>query len=484
MNEIVVGFALVAVVLLATPIISGVVDRSPLSFAFLFLLLGLALGESGFGVIDLDIHDRLLEVIATLTLSLVLFLDAVKLQIEELRSRWFVPALTLGPGTTLIISLLAAAIAWLIDLPIIVGFIGGAVLASTDPVVLRELIRDHRIPRSVRQTLRIEAGMNDLVVLPTVLILAAIATSSSSGAQAWIVFIAKLLLLGPAIGFVVGGLGSWLMVRIDKATPIRRELQSMYGLGLVLGSYAAGTAVGGDGFLAAFAAGLAVVLLNQTLCDCFLEYGEVTSEMAMLLSFILFGIVLSGLIPDISLGPALALALIAIFLIRPLSLTLVLLRAHMSWEARGFVAWFGPRGLNSLLLALLVVQLHVEGAEILMGAVGVIVFVSTILHGASSGPAVKWYAKRIQHSVHEEEREADAAGIFEGHSEEVPRVTPDVLNSMLQSNEPPILLDVRSRFSYEGDGFRIAEDVRVQPDELGDWLLDREPDRRVVAYCT
>lgn len=84
MNEIVVGFALVAVVLLATPIISGVVDRSPLSFAFLFLLLGLALGESGFGVIDLDIHDRLLEVIANLTLSLVLFLDAVKLQIEEL----------------------------------------------------------------------------------------------------------------------------------------------------------------------------------------------------------------------------------------------------------------------------------------------------------------------------------------------------------------------------------------------------------------
>lgn len=484
MTEIVVGFALVAVVLLATPLVSGIVDRSPLSFAFLFLLLGLALGKSGFGLIELDIHDPLLEVIATLTLALVLFLDAVKLQIEELRSRWFVPALTLGPGTTLIIALLAGAITWLIGLPVIVGFIGGAILASTDPVVLRELIRDGRIPRSVRQTLRIEAGMNDLVVLPTILILAAVATASSSGAQEWIVFLAKLLLLGPAIGFVVGGLGSWLMVRIDKATPIRRELQSMYGIGLVLGSYAAGTAVGGDGFLAAFAAGLAVVLLNQTLCDCFLEYGEVTSEMAMLLSFILFGIVLSGLVPDISLGPALVLALISIFLIRPLSLGLVLLRAHMSWEARGFVAWFGPRGLNSLLLALLVVQLHVEGAEILMGAVGVVVLVSTILHGASARPAIKWYAKRIQQSVHEEEREADAAGIFGGHENEVPRVSVDELNTMLQSGEPPILLDVRSRFSYESDGIRIAQDERVQPDELGNWLVDRKPDRRVVAYCT
>ena len=484
MAEIVAGFALVAVVLLATPLVSGVVDRSPLSFAFLFLLLGLALGESGFGLVDLDLHDRLLEVIATLTLSLVLFLDAVKFQIDELRSRWFVPALTLGPGTTLIIALLAASITWLIGLPVIVGFIGGAILASTDPVVLRELIRDGRIPRSVRQTLRIEAGMNDLVVLPTILILAAVATASSSGAAEWVTFLAKLLLLGPAIGFVVGGLGSWLMVRIDKSTPIRRELQSMYGLGLVLGSYAAGTAVGGDGFLAAFAAGLAVVLLNQTLCDCFLEYGEVTSEMAMLLSFILFGIVLSGLLPDIDIGPAILLAVIAIFLIRPLSLILVLLRAHMSWEARGFVAWFGPRGLNSLLLALLAVQLHVEGAETLMGAVGIVVLVSTILHGASAKPAIKWYAKRIQQSVHEEEREADAAGIFEGHSDPIPRVSPDELHSLLESDDPPILLDVRSRFSYESDGFRIEEDVRVQPDELGNWLHERKPDRRVVAYCT
>ena len=484
MTEIVVGFALVAVVLLATPLVSGIVDRSPLSFAFLFLLLGLVLGESGLGLIDLDLHDRLLEVIATLTLALVLFLDAVKLQIEELRSRWFVPALTLGPGTALIIASLAAAISWLIGLPVIVGFIGGAILASTDPVVLRELIRDGRIPRSVRQTLRIEAGMNDLVVLPTILILAAVATASSSGASEWVIFISKLLLLGPAIGFAVGGFGSWLMVRIDKKTPIRRELQSMYGLGLVLGSYAAGTAVGGDGFLAAFAAGLAVVLLNQTLCDCFLEYGEVTSEMAMLLSFTLFGIVLSGLIPDISIGPALALAVIAIFLVRPISLSLVLLRAHMSWEARGFVAWFGPRGLNSLLLALLVVQLHVEGAEILMGAVGIVVLVSTVLHGASARPAIKWYAKRIQQSVHEEEREADAAGIFHAHGDAIPRVTVDELHSMLETDTPPILLDVRSRFSYEADGFRIAEDVRVQPDELSSWLQDRKPDRRVVAYCT
>ncbi len=484
MNEIVVGFALIAIVLLVTPLISGYVDRSPLSFAFLFLLLGIAIGEGGIGLMELDVHDQILEVVATLTLSLVLFLDAVKLQISELKSRWIVPALTLGPGTALIITLIAVTISWLIGLPLILGFIGGAILASTDPVVLGEIIRDSRIPRSVRQTLRIEAGMNDLVVLPTILILIAVATAASSGISEWIIFLLKLLVLGPVIGFAIGGAGSWLMVRIVRKTPIRRELQSLYGLGLVFGSFAGGTAVGGDGFLAAFAAGLAVVLLNQTLCDCFLEYGEVTSEMAMLLSFILFGVVLSGLTADIQYGPALALAAIAIFIIRPFSLIAVLTRAHLSWEARGFIAWFGPRGLNSLLLALLVIHAHVDGGIELLGAVGVVVIVSTVLHGASANPAAGWYARRIQKEVHEEEREVDAAGIFESHSEGVERVSVEDLQSDLQSADPPLVLDVRSRHAFESDGYRIAEDVRVQPDELGAWLEQNKPDRRVVAYCT
>lgn len=484
MNEIVVGFALIAIVLLATPLVSGFVDRSPLSFAFLFLLFGLSIGEGGFGLIELDAHDQLLEIVATLTLSLVLFLDAVKLQIEELRARWLVPVLVLGPGTIIIIALGAGSITWLIGLPVLIAFIGGAILASTDPVVLREVIRDTRIPRSIRQALRIEAGMNDIVVLPTILILIAVAGSASSTFFDWSSFLAKLLIIGPAIGFLIGGAGSWAMFQIDKKTPIRRELQSIYGLGIVLGAYAAGTAAGGDGFLAAFAAGLAVVLLNQTLCDCFLEYGEVTAEMAMLLSFILFGIVLSGVLPDAPLWPTIGLAALVIFVIRPLTLGLVLLRAKMSWEARGFISWFGPRGLNSLLLALLVVQAGLDDSELLLAVVGIVVLISTVLHGASATPLTSWYARRIRSSVHDEERESDAAGIFGGHEEIVPRITVEELSLRLSSDDPPIILDVRSRMSYEHDNGRIPDDIRVPTDMVIDWARSGNPVRSVVTYCT
>ena len=149
-------------------------------------------------------------------------------------------------------------------------------LASTDPVVLREIVRDRRIPRSIRQTLKIEAGMNDIIVLPVVLVLIALATNAASDAAGWLVLLVKLLLLGPAIGFIIGGVGSWLVSKFDARMSIPREYQALYGVGLVLASYSAATAAGGDGFLSAFAAGLAVVLLNQKLCDCFLDFGEVT----------------------------------------------------------------------------------------------------------------------------------------------------------------------------------------------------------------
>ena len=148
---------------------------------------------------------------------------------------------------------------------------------------------------------------------------------------------------------------------------------------MVLASYAGATAVGGDGFLASFAAGVAVVVLNQSLCECFLDFGEIASEMAMLLAFVLFGAVLFGILGSVALGPAFILTALVIFLIRPPVLGLVSSRAKVSWVARAFVAWFGPRGLNSLLLALLVVQAGIPGSELLLATIGVVVLASVFM---------------------------------------------------------------------------------------------------------
>ena len=84
-----------------------------------------------------------------------------------------------------------------------------------------------------------------------------------------------------------------------------------------------------------------MTLFNVSLCDCFLEYGEVTAEMAMLLAFVLFGAVLSSLLGTVALLPALVLALLTIILARPLALGAVLLGARMSHAARASLAGSG-----------------------------------------------------------------------------------------------------------------------------------------------
>jgi NhaP-type Na+/H+ or K+/H+ antiporter len=300
----VVAFMLVAVVLTISALASGIVERAPLSFPIIFLGLGFLIGERGFGLLTLGPEDPTLETIAILTLALVLFLDAVRMEAEEVRGAGLAPMLSLGPGTLIIISVAALGAYLLLGTSLVESLLLGTILASTDPVVLRDVVRNERIPRSVRRALSIEAGTNDIVVLPILLVLIAVANVEAASAVGWATLLAQVLVLGPLVGFVVGAVGAWLMSKADAAFGISREYQALYGIGLVLLAYAGAQSLGGDGFLAAFAAGLAVAVLNFELCDCFLDYGETTTEMTMLLSFILFGVVISEIALEVPLVPA------------------------------------------------------------------------------------------------------------------------------------------------------------------------------------
>ena len=506
MTEMLLGMGVIAAVLTVAALVSGLVERAPISFPMIFLGLGFVLGPAGLRLIDLEVHSPLLEVVAVISLALVLFMDAVNIDVDELRRDWFVPLLTLGPGTLLTIAGVAVAAWWLLGATPLVAVLLGAILASTDPVVLRDVVRDPRIPRSVRRALSIEAGMNDLIVLPIVLVLIAVLTQPLSGALEWGIFLGRVLLLSPLLGLLVGGLGGWLMGKADARFHIRSEYQALYGIGLVLAAFAVGQGMGGDGFLAAFFAGLAITLFSVSLCDCFMEYGEVTAEMLMFLAFVLFGVVLSNLLGSVALLPALALAVLAIFVVRPLSMMLVLLRARMSNSARLFIGWFGPRGLNSLLLALLAVQAHVVGAEWLMAVTGVVVIVSVVVHGATATPLAAWYGRRVARAavVPDEERESTFAGLFDDAGSDPLRITPDELATLQAAAQTagevgPIVLDVRARSSYEEDDGQLPGSIRVLPDQVAEWAAaqraapdGRENDdlrahdrgRLIVAYCT
>lgn len=485
MPDLLTALTLIGFVLLLAGLTAGIVERAPVSFPIVFLGLGFLLGGNGLKLLSISPRDPTLEAVAIITLALVLFLDAVRVRFDQPAGEWLVPALILGPGTVLCIALIGASAHLLLGTGLLVSVLLGAILSSTDPVVLRDVVRDKRIPRPVRQALTIEAGTNDLVVLPIVLVAIAVAKAQASTPAEWAWLLARLLLLGTAVGFAIGALGAWLMMKADKKYGIRREYQALYGVGLVFMSYVAGTAVQGDGFLAAFAAGAAIAMLDLELCDCFLEYGDATAEMIMLFAFILFGAVLSTLVGTVPLAATLGLAFLAIGVARPVAVSLVLRRVSLSPSARAFIAWFGPRGLNSLLLALLVVRASVEGSEMLLGVVGVVVIISVLAHGTTATPLTAWYAGKLASSTLAEERASSVSGLmrkFDGG--EVPKVTPGELARRLADDRPPIILDVRSRSSYEKDPQGIPGGVRVLPDEVRDWAATRKRGEAVVAYCT
>ena len=252
MPGLVTGFALVAIVLTVAGLASGIVNRAPLSFPIIFLGLGFLLGHQGLGILEFSPDDPLLEAVATITLAMVLCLEAVRIGNAGMSGAGFVPVLSLGPGTLIIVSVIAASAYFLLGVSVVIALLLGTILASTDPVVLRDVVREERIPSSVRQALNIEAGTNDIVVLPTLLILIALANAEASGAAGWVVLVGEVLILGPVIGFAIGAGAAWLMSKADERFGVSEVYQSLYGVGITLLSYATATALGGDGFLAAF----------------------------------------------------------------------------------------------------------------------------------------------------------------------------------------------------------------------------------------
>lgn len=484
MSDLNVAFLLIALALVLSALVSGLVSRGPISFPIIFLGIGLFLGWQEGDTFSIGVHDEVLEAVATASLAFVLFLDALKLRVDEVGKAWRTPALILGPGTLITVLLVAAPAYFLLDFSVVEALLLGAVLASTDPVVVRDIARDRRLPRSIRSALSLEAGINDIVVLPLILVLIAVDQSHLSNAGDLLSFGVEVFLIGPVIGAVVAGGGAWVMTRVDARFGINREYQALFGVGLVLLTYVAGAAAGGDGFLAAFAGGIAVVLFNQELCDCFMEFGETLVEMLMLLAFVLFGIAIAGLLPDIDLLAALVVAAIAIGIARPMAIFLSLYRAKVGLPGKAFLAWFGPRGLSSLLLALLVVQAGLDGAEEILGVAGLVVIVSVVLHGATATPLTGYYERRLKTTTQAEERVSDVITLLSEDDEPFQRIEADELLRQMATDSPPVIVDVRSRSQYVADPAGIPGGIRVPLDEVVTWGREQPPGSRFVAYCT
>jgi NhaP-type Na+/H+ or K+/H+ antiporter len=375
--------ALVGVVIIVAALLSGFIDRSDIPQVAVFLALGAMLGPAGLQLLDVSLDSPILRVVATLSLVLVLFTDAVSLSIAEIRRHRLLAFLVIGPGTLLSAALIALAAWMLLDFSPASAVIIGAALASTDPVMLRGLLKRPGLPETVRLTLRLESGLNDIVLLPIILTAMAVLSHNKNlfGVESARLAL-ELFLLGPGAGVTVGLLAIGALELVRRKTGVRRDYESLYSLGVAFAAYASAEAVHGSGFLAAFCAGLTITALDVELCDCFLEYGQTTAEMTLLFTFILFGssLIWQGLLV---LNVTTVLFAVTVVLIRPIALLLSLSRTNLERRSCFLIAWFGPRGLSSLLLILVPVFAAVPGSEQLLVVCCLVVLLSVALHGGS-----------------------------------------------------------------------------------------------------
>src|ERR1044071_7650309 len=351
-ESLVAGLAIIGIVIIVSALLSGLVDRSGLPQVAVFIFIGAALGPAGFGVFDMTLTSPVLRVVATLSLSMVLFTYAVTLNTKEVRRRAGLAFRMLGPGTILCAALTALAAWWLLGIPPALAAILGAALASTDPVLLRGLLRRRDIALVTRQALQLESGLNDVVLLPIVVVAIALTGQHELPSTSFSKIGFGLFILGPGAGIAIGLIAVAALDLIRKRIGGRRDYESLYSLGVAFSAYAAAEAVHGSGFLAAFAAGLTIAALDVELCDCFIEYGGVTAEMLLLFTFVIFGSSLIWTGFSRLHWPTLIFAGLAMLIRIPIYL-LSLIGSPVDRRGRLLIAWFGPSGLSSLLLVLI-----------------------------------------------------------------------------------------------------------------------------------
>ncbi len=405
MEHFIVNIAIIGVFILIYGLVSEWTERSLITQPMIFVALGVVLSNAVLGVAQLDPSSEVVQIVAELTLILVLFNDGIRLHPQELRTNWLLPirALTIGMALTTVFVAIPAML--LLDMPFPQALLLGAILAPTDPVLVTTIVKSRRVPLRVRQALTTESGLNDGLALPVVLLFMALAGEEGVAAGHWLEFVLRQVVLGPLVGIVVGYLSIRLTDWGRKRGLIRRDIEALYVIGVALVAYAGAEAVHGNGFLAAFLAGVTIAVSDVELCDCFLEYGEATVQMLMLFTFLIFGssLVWSGL-ASVS-WPTILFVAVVLFLSRPAAIFVAMIRARLSLFGRGFMAWFGPAGVATILFSILPIVNGVEGAESIFAVSMLVVLASIVLHGFTAMPAAAWYGRLRQQRPMEEEED-------------------------------------------------------------------------------
>jgi NhaP-type Na+/H+ or K+/H+ antiporter len=372
--------------------LSGVMRGTVLSASVLSVALGALL--AAVGVVDVDPRSGAIVELIELALILTLFSDGMFVERELLRRHWSPVARSLAIAMPITMVLLAlAAKALFPDLSWAEAFLLGAVLSPTDPVVTSAVVTSRLVPASVRHTLNLESGLNDGLALPFVLFFLVLASPGGDpGGEA-----AKLAgeaLVGGAIGVALGVLGGRLHPHLPGGG-LTARYEGIYAVGFALFSFGLAEVTFGNGLIAAFVCGIAMGATERDVPQGFVEFAENASAILQVITFFVFGALIVATGFDHSIPPLVVFVLFALLLARPAAVMLSFLRTGIPRPQKLFMAWFGPKGVASMLFALFVLKSGVDDNGLIFDVAAIAIVSSIVAHGLTDTVGAKWMSRHM-----------------------------------------------------------------------------------------
>lgn len=383
-----------ALLILLYGLCSKRLERTVITAPMVFTFIGILVASYPIEALEEGINAPLVKILAELTLILVLFNDASTINLAELRKHKRIPLrlLFIGLPITMVLGILIA-IPLFPAMDIWVLALMALILSPTDAALGQAVVTSEDVPEEIRQSINVESGLNDGFALPPILICFAILSATGhedTSASYWTIFTLKQFIYGPIIGGLIGWIGGLLVDKASKKGWMNTTFQSLSSISMALMAFALAESVHGNGFIAAYFAGLLLGAHDKKVRERIHEFGEAESQALVLFIFLIFGMVMVPLcFPYWNLN-AWIYAIMSLTVIRMLPVAISLLGLKLPWATIGFIGWFGPRGIASILYTLLLVlELGKEGYQEMISVITLTVLLSIVLHGLSAVPFSK-----------------------------------------------------------------------------------------------
>jgi NhaP-type Na+/H+ or K+/H+ antiporter len=373
--------------------LSGVMRGTVLSISVLSVSAGIIFALTD--VISVDANSETTIILVELALIVTLFSDGLFVERELLRHHWGPAARALVVAMPLtLVSLALFAKLLFTELTWAEAFLLGAVLSPTDPVVTSVVVTSRRVPARIRHTLNLESGLNDGLALPLVLFFLVLATPGGDAGREGLELLGEAA-FGAVLGLAIGYFGGRVLPHLPGGG-ITRRYEGIYALGLGLFAFGVADVTFGNGLIAAFVGGIALGAAEHDIPEDFVDFSENVSSILQVLTFFVFGALIVATGYDGSIPALAAFVAFALLVARPGAVLLSFVRSEIPPALKAFIAWFGPKGVASMLFALFVLKSDADNASLIFDIAAFAVLSSILAHGLTDTVGASWVGRRVE----------------------------------------------------------------------------------------